>query len=384
VSLFKRSAAAVGLGLIALASAACWRVQGSTDADTGAPPAASIEREADGTAFRVDRPERFPLAAATQVAATPTLTATGIVSPDVSRAVPVVSLASGRVADLRVRLGDRVQKGQLLMRIHSADAASASADHRKAQADDALARGQLERAEAMFERGAIAKKDYEIAVDAAAKAKVDLENTAERLRVLGIDPNAPVNGGLVDVAAPASGVITEQNVTPAAGVKTLDNSPNLFTISDLSRVWILCDVYENDLPKVRVGDTSEIHVSAYPDLRLQGRIDNISAVLDPNIRTAKVRIEVANPGILRVGMFVTATFRGPPMGVHAAVPATAILHLHDREWVYVRAGNRGEFERKEIVSGPMRADNIQEIISGLQPGERVVVNALVLQNAVEQ
>jgi cobalt-zinc-cadmium efflux system membrane fusion protein len=384
VSVFKRPAAAAGLGLLALASTACWRVQGSSDADTGAPPATSIEREADGAWFRVDRPDRFPLVTATQVSATPTLTATGIVSPDVSRAVPVVSLASGRVADLRVRLGDRVQKGQLLMRIHSADAASASADYRKAQADDALARAQLERAQALFERGAIAKKDYEIAVDAAAKAQVDLENTAERLRVLGVNPSAPANGGLIDVAAPASGVITEQNVTPAAGVKTLDNSPNLFTISDLSRVWIICDVYENDLPKVRVGDTSDIRVSAYPDLKLTGRVDNISAVLDPNIRTAKVRIEVANPGVLRVGMFVTATFRGPPTGVHAAVPATAILHLHDREWVYVPARDRGGFQRKEIVSGAMRPGNVQEVTSGVQPGERVVVNALVLQNAVEQ
>jgi cobalt-zinc-cadmium efflux system membrane fusion protein len=384
VSLFRRPAAAAGLGLIALASTACWRVQGSSEADTGAPPPASVEREADGAAFRVDRPERFPLVTATGVPAAPTVTATGIVSPDISRAVPVVSLGSGRVVDLRVRLGDYVEKGQLLMRIHSADAAAATADFRKAQTDDALARGQLERAQALFERGAIAKKDHEIAVDVAAKAQVDLENTAERLRVLGLDPAAPVTGGIIDVIAPASGVITEQNVTPAAGVKTLDNSPNLFTISDLSRVWIICDVYENDVSKVRVGDTSDIRVTAYPEVRLSGRVDNISAVLDPNLRTAKVRIEVANPGILRVGMFATASFLGQPTGVHAVVPSTAILHLHDREWVYVPARDRGGFLRKEITSGPMRPGNLQEVTSGVQPGERVVSNALVLQNAVEQ
>jgi len=385
MNLCRRRVAAAGVGLIALVcTAGCWRVQGSSEPDAGAPPAAAIEREADGSAFRVDQPERFQLVTATSVAAAATLTATGIVSPDVSRAVPVVSLASGRVVDLRVRLGDFVQKGQLLMRIHSADAASATADFRKAQADDALARVQLERAQALFERGAIARKDYEIALDASAKATVDLENTAERLRVLGLDPAAPAHGGLIDVAAPATGVITEQNVTPAAGVKTLDNSPNLFTISDLSRVWIVCDVFENDVSKVRVGDPSDIHVTAYPDVRLTGRVDNISAVLDPNLRTAKVRIEVTNPGILRVGMFVTASFRGQPKGVHAAIPATAILHLHDREWVYMPAGDRGGFQRKEIVSGPIRSGNVQEVTSGVQPGERVVLNALVLQNAVEQ
>src|SRR5262249_7120304 len=209
VSVFKRPAAAAVLGLAAMISTACWRVQGSSDADTGAPPAASIEPEADATAFRVDRPERFPLVTATRVAATPTLTATGIRSPDVSRAVPVVSLGSGRVVDLRVRLGDRVQRGELLMRIHSADAAAATADYRKAQADDALARVQLERAQALFERGAIARKDYEVAVDAAAKTAVDLENTAERLRVLGLDPGAPVNGGVIQGKGPPSAVVAQ-------------------------------------------------------------------------------------------------------------------------------------------------------------------------------
>ena len=373
------------VALSAMPIAACGRVQGSTGSDSGAPPQVAIEQESDSNAFRVEHPERFPIVAASSVDATPTLTATGVVSPDVSRAVPVVSLASGRVIDLRVRLGDSVQKGQLLLRIHSADAASAAADYRKALADDALAKAQLERSKVLFDHGAIAMKDLEVAQDAAAKADVDVQNTAERLRVLGIDPAAPANGGVIDVVAPVSGVITEQNVTPAAGVKTLDNSPNLFTISDLSRVWIVCDVYENDLPNVRVGDSADISVAAYPDHALTGRIDNIAPVLDPNIRTGKVRIEVTNPGILRVGMFVRATFRGRATGVHAAVPPAAILHLHDREWVYVPTqGRGGGFERREVVSGPTRQGNLQEVASGLQPGERVVANALVLQNTVEQ
>jgi cobalt-zinc-cadmium efflux system membrane fusion protein len=178
-------------------------------------------------------------------------------------------------------------------------------------------------------------------------------------------------------------VITEQNVTNAAGVKTLDNSPNLFTISDLSHVWIVCDVYENDLPTVRVGDSADIHLTAYPDRVLRGRISNVGQTLDPSIRTAKVRIEVANPGLLRVGMFVTATFHGQSRESRAAVPATAILHLHDREWVYVPAGD-AQFERKEVVGGRMMPGNMQELLSGLDPGQRVVSNALVFQNTVEQ
>jgi cobalt-zinc-cadmium efflux system membrane fusion protein len=366
------------LGLVAGCTA-----RGSTgDPGAGAPPPAIVEHEGDSNALRVDHPERFPLATATSHEASPELTVTGVVNPDVSRNVPVVSLASGRVVDLRVRLGDRVGKGQVLMRIQSADVAAAFADYRKAVADRNLAQQQYDRASDLYDRGAIAKKDFEVSQNAVDKARVDVENATERLRVLGADPSRPPVP-VVDVIAPESGVITEQNVTNAAGVKSLDNSPNLFTISDLSHVWIVCDVYENDLPTVRVGDTAEVHLAAYPDQVLKGRINNISAVLDPTLRTAKVRIEVENPGLLRIGMFVTATFRGKSTETRAVVPAAAVLHLHDRDWVYV-PGDNGRFDRREVTGGPMLAGNMQEVRSGLRPGERVVANALVFQNSVEQ
>jgi len=296
--------------------------------------------------------------------------------------VPVVSLASGRVIDLRAKLGDQVRKGQLLLRIQSAEAAAAFADYRKAVADRALADSQLERAKALYDRGAIAKKDYDVADNASTKARVDVENATERLRLFGKDVTGEPTP-IIDVIAPASGVITEQNVTNAAGVKSLDNSPNLFTISDLSRVWIVCDVYENDLRTVQVGDSAEIHIAAYPEHVLEGRISNLAAILDPAIRTAKVRIEVANPGLLRIGMFVTATFHGRSTETRAVVPSTAVLHLHDRDWVYVPIEN-GRFQRREVIGGPMLADNMQELRSGIRPGERVVANALVFQNTVEQ
>jgi cobalt-zinc-cadmium efflux system membrane fusion protein len=375
----------VASACVALTAAALFsgcRVRGDTTPASGAPPPAVVDHEEDGHVVHVDHPEQFPLVTATRNEAAPEVRVTGVVNPDVTRAVPVVSLSSGRVVDLRVRLGDSVRKGQLLVRIQSADISGAFSDYRKAVASETLARTQLERAQALYARGAVAQKDLEVAQDTEKKASVDVETATERLRVLGAKPDHPPSG-IVDILAPVSGVVTEQNVTNAAGVKSLDNSPNLFTISDLSHVWIVCDVYENDLATVHLGDTADIRLNAYPDRQLRGRISNIGPILDPAIRAAKVRIEVENPGLMRIGMFVTATFRGRTITVHAAVPATAILHLHDREWVYVPAGN-GLYQRVEVVSGQRLPNNQQELLSGLEPGQRVVSNALVLQNTVEQ
>jgi cobalt-zinc-cadmium efflux system membrane fusion protein len=355
--------------------------QGKGDPKAEAPPPAKVEHEEDVNVVQVDHPERFPLATAAPHAATSQLVATGVVSPDVSRTVPVVSLASGRVLEIHARLGDTVKKGQLLLRIQSSDISAAFADYRKAVTDEALVRTQFERAKLLYDKGAISLNDFQVAQDTEDKAKVDVETAADRLRVLGGNLDQPA--ATVDVLAPASGVIVEQNVAASAGVKSLDNSPNLFTIADLSSVWILCDVYENDLPSVHLGETAEIRLNAYPNSAFSGRISNISPILDPSIRTAKVRIEVRNSGIMKVGMFVSATFHGQKEELRAAVPASAILHLHDRDWVYVPTGDK-QFRRVEVVSGEALSNGLQEIVSGIQTGQRVVANALVLQSTTEQ
>jgi len=302
------------------------------------------------------------------------------VQPDIARAVPVISLAAGRVVEIKSRLGDTVKKGQLLLRVQSNDVSGAYQVYRKAENDERLARIQLERAQILYEKGAIAKSALEQAEDTAQDAKADLDAATEQLRLLGIDKNHP--SGIVDITAPISGVITDQQVTNASGVQGL-GSPNPFTISDLSYVWIICDVYENDLDAVHVGEFADIRLTAYPNRVLKGRIANILPVLDPTIRTAKVRLEVANPGMMRVGMFVTATFYGKQAEIRAAVPATAILHLHDREWVYTPLG-AGHFKRLEVVTGTMLSDKLQEVVSGIKPGDRVVSNALALENTLEQ
>jgi cobalt-zinc-cadmium efflux system membrane fusion protein len=338
-------------------------------------------RDPDGTVVTVSRPEQFPLATVTAYQAPSELTVTGTVNPDVSRAVPVISLASGRVVEIHARLGDPVRKGQLLLRVQSSDVAGAWSDYQHAVADEVLARAQFARAKDLFSIGAVAQKDLEVAQDAEDKALVDVRTTTERLRVLGVSTTQAPNS-LVDIIAPVSGVITDQQVTNAAGVQSLGTNP--FTISDLSWVWVVCDVYENELASLRIGDRSEIHLAAYPDQMLTGRVSNILPMLDPAIRTAKVRIEVRNPGVLRLGMFVTARFLGQRMQERAVVPATAIVHLHDREFVYVPAAGARQFRRVEVVAGNMQPDNRQEVMSGIEPGARVVTDGLAFANSVGQ
>ena len=256
--------------------------------------------------------------------ATSELKVTGTVSPDVSRNVPVISLASGRVIEIRTRVGDVVTKGQILMRVQSADISSAYSDYQQALADEGLANKQLERSKRLYERGAIAQKELEVAQATEDKAQVTVKTTTEHLRVLGVDPDHP--SPIVEIPAPVAGVVIDQQVTNASGVQAL-GSPSPFTISDLTRVWIVCDVFENDLANVRLGEQADIRLNAYPDRVFAGVISNIGPVLDPNIRTAKVRIEVQNPGLMRPGMFVTAIFHGRTE-TRAAVPAPAVLHLH--------------------------------------------------------
>ena len=369
--------AALFCGLILLA-AGCGQSKGDPKAE--APPTPTVEHESDANVFQVEHPEQFPLVTAVEHLSTSQLVATGSISPDISRSVPVISLATGRVVEVHARLGDTVTKGQLLLRVQSADMAAAFSDYRKAVADEKLAKIQFDRAKLLYDKGAISLNDFQTAEDVENKAQVDVENTTERLRVLGADPNHPA--AVVDIRAPISGVITDQQVTNAAGVAGL-GSPNPFTISDLSNVWILCDVYENDLANVHVGETADIRLNAFPDKLFTGRISNVGPVLDPTLRTAKVRIEVHNPGIMRVGMFVTATFHGQKKETRAAVSAAAILHLHDRDWVYAPAGDK-KFRRVEVVAGQILPGNMQEVISGLKPGEQVIRDALVFQNTVEQ
>jgi membrane fusion protein, heavy metal efflux system len=363
----------------ALAGCGIGKADPKVDPNAEAPPPPQVVPAGNSSVVTVDHPEQYVVTTAGKYDAAPELNVTGTVNPDVSRNIPVITLASGRVLEIHARLGDEVTKGELLLRVQSADISGAFSDYRQAVADEVLARAQLTRAKTLLDAGAMAQKDYEVAVDTEDKAKVTVETTEDHLRVLGVDKDH--FSAIVDVYAPVSGVITDQQVTIGAGTQGLA-SPNPFTISDLSHVWILCDVFENDLKNVRLGEFADVRLNAYPDRVFRARISNIGPILDPNIRTAKVRLEVENPGLMRIGMFATATFHGMEKQTGALVPATAILHLHDRDWVYEPAGGKS-FRRVEVVGGLMQPQNMQEV-SGIKPGDQVVRDALVLENTVEQ
>lgn len=353
----------------------------SKDEGSGAPPPAKVISVSDMNLITIDQRDvaKFPIATAGQIEASAQLQATGTVFPDVSREVPVISLANGRVVDIKTRLDDNVKKGQLLFSVQSPDITNAFNAYLKAVNDEQLANKAYLRADDLFKHGAISRAMVEEAETAGNDAKADLEAADNQLKLYGVDKKHP--GSIVNVYAPISGVVIGQNVTnaAAAGV-TLSGSAIAFTIADLSTVWILCDVYENDIPKLQLNQQATIKIQAYPDRQLKGRVSDIGPVLDPSLRTAKVRIEISNPGILKLGMFVTATFSSLKKSTFTVVPAEAVLHLHDRAWVFVPVG-ANQFKRTEVQVGSMLEGNSQQILSGISPGTQVVTNALLLESA---
>ena len=336
----------------------------------------------DPDVFSLEHPEIFKTVKAETRALSTELTANGTVTPDVTRTIHVTSLGGGRVVDLKVKLGDSVRKGQTLLVISSPDLSAAMSEYQKAVADEVLSRKALDRSQMLYDHGAIAAKDLESAQDLEDKAKVDVWTTEQHVRMLGADPAHP--SPLIDVRAPVAGTIVEQNVAGSEGVKSLDNTPILFTIADLSQVWVVSDVFENDLADVHLGDSATIHLNAFGDRVFRGRVADVSRVLDPATRSAKVRIVLPNQdGALRPGMFAVAKFRSRRTTNRVVVPATAIMRLHDKDWVFRKEGDKN-FRRVVVQADGLTPDGMQEIREGMKPGDELVMNALEFSSGVAE
>jgi cobalt-zinc-cadmium efflux system membrane fusion protein len=367
----------LALGALCLACALAGCSRGKAEPDSGKV----VETNPDPNVFTIQNAAQFPTAPAQLRPVQEEMRSNCVISPDVTRSVPVVSLGGGRVVEIKAKLGDSVRKGDVLLLINSPDLTVAFSDYQKFKADEELARKQVARAQLLYDKGAIALADLETAQDNDAKARVDLQAAADRVRVLGSDVNHP--SGLLPLRAPISGTIVDQQITGGTGVKSLDNQGALFTIADLSEVWVLCDVYQDMLPRIHLGDIAAIAIPGYAE-KYPGKVINISEVLDPATRAAKVRIQLPNPNrVLRSGMFVSSTFRSRQPVERVVVPASAVVHLHDQDWVYIPEGNN-RFRRVALQLGPATGDGMQSVSSGLKPNDPVVVNALPLSSATEE
>jgi len=356
-------------------------IPSSCSNETKAAPT-KTEVTVDPNLYTVAHPELFKLVTAESRDVPTMLTANGSITPDVNRTIHVTSQGAGRVVDLKVRLGDYVKKGQVLLTIRSADLATALSDYQKSVADERLAKKALDRAQLLNSHGALAEKDLQQAEDTEDKARVDVQNTEQHVRILGADPVHP--SSLIEIRAPVSGAIVEQNVSGFEGIKSLDNSPSLFTIADLTQVWALCDVYENDLGGVHLGDNADLRLNAYPESLYQGKVTDISRVLDPTTRAAKVRIVLPNrDGSLRPGMFAVAMFRSRKLHSRIFVPSTAVMRLQDKDWVFRREGP-SKFRLVEIHTVGAGADGTQQIQTGVKAGDELIANALEFSSSVAE
>jgi RND family efflux transporter MFP subunit len=281
-----------------------------------------------------------------------------------------------------------VSRGQLLATVFSSELAEAQASYLSMQADAERHHLHYQRTAELVELGAASREELEQATAESKAEQARLTSMREKLKLLGLtskqieELNAPDQiKSLVPVEAPLSGTVLARGVNPG---EVLTGAKELFRIGDLSSVWIVGQVFEKDFASVRVGIPAVITTPSYPDRRFSGRVSFIDPRVDPQTRTAQVRIEVNNPGgMLRLGMFVDVTFGnagGEASAEVLAVPTAAVQTIGQKRVVYLAADNAGSFIQRDIVIGGER-DGLTAVLSGLGSGERVVTEGSFLLRA---
>jgi membrane fusion protein, heavy metal efflux system len=312
-----------------------------------------------------------------------TLRLTGTVAYNSFRTTPVITQVSGPVSRVVVVPGQKVQKGEPMLYVASPDYSQLRTNYLKAKDAYALAEKAYARARDLYEHKAIAEQNLEQAESAEVQAGGDLASTQAALKVMGItDPDALVKAPPsfeVPVRAPISGEVVEQDVS--SGQLIQPGATQCFMISDTGSVWVLVNVYQKDLPHVRVGDTVTIQTDTYPEV-FRGRISYVAASLDPNTRTLQARIETNNPGEkLKKDMYVAATVNAGTIANAVALPDAAVLRDSENQpFVYAAAGSN-QFGRRSVTLGES-LNGQTEITSGLKAGDQVIGNgSLFLQFA---
>ncbi len=312
-----------------------------------------------------------------------TLRLTGTVAYNAFKTTPVITQVGGPVTRVLVVPGEHVRMGQPMLDVSSPDYAQLLATYLKAEDSYRLQQKYYARAQELYQHHAIALQDLEQSESDRAQAQADLNAAQQGMRILGIkDPDglakAP-SSAQIPVLAPMDGEVVERLVSPGQVVQA--GQTQAFTISDLSTVWVLANVYQDDLQYVRNGESVEVHTDAYPDT-FYGRISYVAAALDPNTRTLQARIVVDNPGAkLRKDMYCTVNVMAGVLHNVLTVPNAAILRDQDNQpFVYAAMGAH-QFGRRDVTLGEMQ-DGATQIVNGISAGEKVVGNgSLFLQFA---
>lgn len=290
------------------------------------------------------------------------------IEADPTQVVHVFPPAGGRIIEMKVRPWDWVKKSQTLALIESGDLSRAVADYHKALADDQMKQQQLTRSADLYAHNAIALKDYQQAQAEAQSSQAELDATKDQIRVFGMDPERASSQLLV--TAPRAGVVLDVGASPGEFSNALAAPQPLCTIADISSVWAVGDIYENDLAAAKTGEPANVTLNAYPNERWSGRVDVVSDAVDPNTRTLHVRVVLPNPGMrLKPSMFGTIRLlRSSRRGI--LVPTTAVLREGNAAYTFVsEGGNR--YQRRNVTLGRTN-DGLIEITSGLKAGETIV------------
>jgi len=295
------------------------------------------------------------------------VTVTATIQANQDRLAHVAPRVPGRLVKVTAHLGDKVKPGQALALLDSIELGEARSSHLQAASEAALARAGFERAQRLQADNIIPEKEFLRARAEHEKARAGLRAAADKLRMMGVDPEK-LSGSVFPLTAPFAGTIIEKKAVLG---ELAPPDQSLFTVADLSILWIEANLFEKDLAKVRPGAQASVTVSAYPDEVFKGRLTYISSVVDKESRTVKARVEVPNPdGRLKPEMFATAAIQTGSSVKALLVPEDAVLLLQGQPTVFV--AERGGFEPRAVEVGE-RAQGQAVIKSGVEAGEAVVV-----------
>jgi cobalt-zinc-cadmium efflux system membrane fusion protein len=362
------------MGLLGFAGIAA-KLGTASAAQAGAEaPAPAMLRQGEKIVVPANSPlrPRITVASVTGAPSPHGLTLPGIVEADPARTVNILPPLTGRLTDLKVRLGDVVKRGQVLAVLSSPDLDQAFADAEKAHDALDLAKKALDRARGVHDAGANAVKDFEQANSAFAQAEAEANRADARLTTLG----AGSKSRALTIFAPVSGTVTALN--GAAGAYLNDPTAILMTIANLDEVWVTANVPEDLLGAVAKGQPAEVELAAFPGQKWQGKVSFVSAILEPDTHRNKTRIAFANPdGKLKPNMYASVGIAVPQTAA-VSVPTSALLMNNDNISVFVETAP-WTFERRTVELGREDNDSVR-IVAGLAAGDRVVVRGGILLN----